>query len=212
MSENSYLTTLIIEEASSDAPWFSLEEAASFAASSSALFYSTLRPSSLVEEWLDQGYRKHLRRAKPQKFSQVIRELPGELYNPPLRAPYGRLFFIGPYAQNEEATLVHKLQLSHFHNEEHPLLPVPEGSYAEIILNKELGMSFGKAVVAAAHCGQELVRRSPRKATEKWLALGAPAWSRWGSKEEISVSSIHIKDHGLTEVPPGSITASVELR
>jgi PTH2 family peptidyl-tRNA hydrolase len=90
-----------------------------------------------------------------------------------------------------------------------------------IVLRSDLGMSVGKLISQACHAAVD--------ASETAKKLNHKAWSRWrdeGAKkvalkvgsleeleevmeksEELNIVNVVIQDRGLTEVPPGSVTA-----
>lgn len=202
------LSTFVIEERlGADGDWYSTEEAAALAARVSVQLHESelKRDPALVSEWLASGHRKHLRRAKPAQFEKLIREVPGVL----LDGPHGRLFATTLHRKSETPALVSKLQLSHFKSrvKEHP---APESTAVEILLNENLGMSFGKAVIAAAHVAQAMLislgERDAREQLQRWEKDSYQVSVRWATVDERE-SDVRIVDHGLTEVPSGSVTA-----
>ena len=90
-----------------------------------------------------------------------------------------------------------------------------------IILRTDLGMSVGKLISQASHAAVD--------ASEAAKKLNHRAWSKWrneGAKkvalevesleeleevvekaEELDIVNVIIQDRGLTEIPPGSVTA-----
>jgi len=90
-----------------------------------------------------------------------------------------------------------------------------------IVLRTDLGMSVGKLISQACHASLEAVEEAKRTRSE--------AWRRWrdeGAKkvvlrvesleellrlarraEELGLPHALIEDRGLTEVPPGTVTA-----
>lgn len=202
------LSTFVIEERlDSDGVWYSTEEAARLAASLSVRLYLkeiALEPE-LTIEWLESGHRKHLRRAKPAQFNKLVSEVSGLVEE----GPFGRMFATDLHRKSETPALLSKLQLSHF-KETLKESPAPSDSVVEIVLNDALGMSFGKAVIAAAHVAQamllSLYDNSDTERLKLWEASSYDVCVRWGNVETFE-SDVQIVDHGLTEVASGSVTA-----
>lgn len=202
------LSTFVIEERlGSDGSWYSTEEAAELAARLSIRLYVEIlsQDLELFPEWIASGHRKHLRRAKTSQFEKVIREVPGVVID----GPHGRMFASALHRKGETPALISKLQLSHFKEsiKDHS---VSSRTLVEVVLNDKLGMSFGKAVIAAAHVAQSIffsLRESEEtERLQRWAEDDYHVSVRWGDAANI-VSDARIVDHGLTEVPTGSVTA-----
>jgi len=201
------LSTFIIEERlGSDGSWYSTEEAAELAARLSIRLYVELlsQDLELFPEWLTSGHRKHLRRAKPAQFEKVIREVPGVVID----GPHGRMFASALHRKDETPALISKLQLSHFKESVKELLERPH-ALVEVVLNDKLGMSFGKAVIAAAHVSQSIFfalrEHGETEQLQRWAEDDYRVSVSWGDAANID-SDARIVDHGLTEVPTGSVT------
>jgi PTH2 family peptidyl-tRNA hydrolase len=90
-----------------------------------------------------------------------------------------------------------------------------------IVIRTDLGMSAGKMIVQACHAtveANEEAKRLNHKAWRKWKEEGAKkvaleAESRdeieelFRRAEELEIVSVLIHDAGLTEIPPGTVTA-----
>ena len=90
-----------------------------------------------------------------------------------------------------------------------------------LVVRRDLGMSWGKIVVQAAHASVsafvEARRRKPEWA-ERWVAEGQKKIAlkvnsleeieKLAAKcEELNIPYSIVRDAGLTELPPGTITA-----
>jgi hypothetical protein len=207
------LVTYVIEEAfGENGEWYSTIEAAELSALASTVWLLERidRYPRNFQPWIEGGFRKHLRRAKPAQFEKLIAEVPGLV----IPGPYGRLFASEIHSKSETNKLLSKLQLSGFKAEEKPLSN-SDAAPVEIILNEALGMSFGKAVIASAHAAQQLALSFMGEQFEDlnvWSDAGYSTAVRFGTPSPSSVKYALIEDHGLTEVPAGSITALAQLR
>lgn len=87
-----------------------------------------------------------------------------------------------------------------------------------IVVRSDLRLSKGKTAIQAAHASLEAYRRADKKAAEMWEREGAKkvAVKVPGIKELMDVYNklklaripcVIIKDAGLTEIEPGTITA-----
>lgn len=87
-----------------------------------------------------------------------------------------------------------------------------------IILRKDLKMGFGKAVAQACHASLEAYRTTGWIDKRKWIKEGAKKIVLKVNSEEELIELYHkavkmglpaalIKDAGLTQLPPGTITA-----
>jgi PTH2 family peptidyl-tRNA hydrolase len=90
-----------------------------------------------------------------------------------------------------------------------------------IVIRTDLGMSAGKMIAQACHAAvgaNEEAKRLNHKAWRKWKEEGAKkvaleAESREEIEElaqraeELEIVSVTIHDAGLTEIPPGTVTA-----
>ncbi|KYH36936.1 MAG: peptidyl-tRNA hydrolase [Candidatus Bathyarchaeota archaeon B23] len=90
-----------------------------------------------------------------------------------------------------------------------------------IVLRADLGMSVGKLISQACHAAVEASEEAKRRRPRVWRR-----WREEGAKkvvlrvesleeleelaeraEELDITHVVIRDRGLTEVPPGTITA-----
>lgn len=215
-----YVVTYIFEEPSdASVKWHTLEQGASFAAQISAKWVSKNREKlgePAFTQWLSSGYRKHARRAKTKDFEAAVELLESTpLEGVVLHTPNGRIFVSLPLLNSEIPSKVKKLQMSNFKVSEVPY----SANYSPVvvIVNAELNMSFGKAVIAAAHASQLLILEEIPK-NDKILS----EWELLNFANEVRVDSLPsdlvehyyavVRDFGLTEVPEGSITATAHVR
>jgi hypothetical protein len=207
------LVTYVIEESSGEGEeWYSTEEAAELSALASAvwLLEHIDRYPLNFDPWLASGFRKHLRRAKPAQFEKLIAEVKGSV----TPGPYGRIFVSEIHGKSDTPKLISKLQLSGFKPQERQREDEEERA-VEIVLNDSLDMSFGKAVIASAHAAQQLALSLMSEDFEylnSWAIDGFETNVSFGNPSPSSVKYALIEDHGLTEVPAGSITALAQLR
>lgn len=218
MTENQdpFVVTYIFEEPpDADVRWHSIESGASAAAQLSALWIATRLDDGSADlgEWLDTGYRKHARRAKSRNFAKIIDNYPGEV----IETIYGRVFASEPIRFSELPQDFKREQLSNFKVKPHRM-PVGETSPILVTVNEDRGMSFGKAVVAAAHAVQNLITQdlAHQESVElrDWAEAGFPVEVKVGALPHDMVEQTYAKveDFGLTEVPEGSVTAIAQLR
>ncbi len=200
--EKALVCTYVIEDNSFDEP-----SQLAFLASVGARWVSTVPMDEKLKRWLAEGHRKHLRRAKSKDFERLS-EVGGTFWNVgELRCWTSELHEAG-----EQDKLVKRLQLSGFRSGEEEL-KLPR-TPATVIVNSELGMSFGKSGIAAAHAAQALSSKLLSSAPEihrSWEAARAPVRVIQEPIDKAQVETLPyasvIEDHGLTEVEPGSITA-----
>jgi len=205
------LCTYVIEETPPSDEWYAFEEGVALAGVMGAQWISehVESPTEELNEWLSQGYRKHLRRAKTKDFDKLVDEVPGLI----LEGSYGRLFASVLHRKSTAPKTLNRLQLSGFKvSERRAKLPAAP---LEIMVNESLSMSFGKAAVAAAHAAQNIFLKyhsEPTPSFDNWINHGFSATASQGLVEPSSVQYAQVEDFGLTEVPAGSITALAQLR
>lgn len=215
-TENPYVVTYFFEEmADAVGRWHTVESGATFAAQLSAkwFFDRCHRKTPALDEWLATGYRKHARRAKTKNFDKLVEAFPGEIVS----TPHGRVFASELYRAGELPKEFRSEQLSNFKVSYDAVEPNSETPVL-VTVNSELGMSFGKAVVAAAHSAQNLVLEHFNKGHVRELS----SWADKGFPLSVTLAPVpqglvegtyaEVRDFGLTEVPEGSITAVAQLR
>lgn len=217
MAENEIdplLVTYVIEESlGADGNWYSTVEAAELSAHGSVLWLLGHIDSYPAEfhPWLQSGYRKHLRRAKTKDFEKLVAEQKGLV----ISGPRGRLFISEIHSKSQTPKILSRLQLSGFKPQDESSWASSFDAPVEVILNDSLGMSFGKAVIASAHAAQQLalaLMAEDPETLNNWSLGDYRVNASFGTPEASSVKYARIEDHGLTEVPAGSITALAQLR
>lgn len=212
MAENEIdplLVTYVIEESlGADGKWYSTVEAAELSAHGSVLWLIEHidRYPAEFHPWLQSGYRKHLRRAKIKDFERLIAEEKGLV----VTGPRGRLFISEIHSKSQTPKVLSRLQLSGFKPHDESPWASSFDAPVEVILNDSLGMSFGKAVVASAHAAQQLaltLMTEDPEALNTWSLADYRVNASFGIPEVSSGKHARIEDHGLTEVPAGSVTA-----
>lgn len=195
------IATYVIEETG-----FSEPRGLSLAATMGAHWLNANENDPLLEEWLASGYRKHFRRAKTSVFERLISEVPGVV----TFDGKTRLWASTLTRSEDTPKLVKRLQMSNFTLSEAEVDPDSDESPVQVIVNDELGMSFGKAAVAAAHASQNLAlllkAESPQR-HDIWREMGYRTVVSRGKFSEDHVFIATVEDFGLTEVAAGSVTA-----
>jgi len=196
--------TYVVEE-----PIFS--EAAGFklAAAMGSKWLETNAEDPLLAEWLDSGYRKHLRRAKASVFKRLIEEIPGTV----VTDDRGARLWASPLTRATKIpNLVKRLQMSNFSfRTVEPLTSLMlQDDSVQIVVDRNLDMSFGKAGIAVAHASQNLtlaLRELDPTSLDIWRSRGYPVLPFRGEFLKGDEPTAIVEDHGLTEVEAGAITA-----
>lgn len=175
-----------------------------------ASFLDSVKPDSerakSIERWMEGRIRKILRRAKNSAWNAVQAE-DGETYE----VEGVKIRVLTPTAMDSIPKAVAKCQVSHL-----TTLPDTAATYGplspclKIYTNRSLNMSAPKAAVAAAHVAQLMGMKLTLADYNLWrenkFALTVSTLGEISDFVE-SVSSVAVRDAGLTEVVPGSITA-----
>lgn len=159
-----------------------------------------------VKRWMSGRIRKILRRAKNSGWN-ALEELSHEEYT--VEGVTIRVF--DPSYMDEIPRAISKCQVSH-------LTTLPEqgakkgakDALLDIYTNRSLNMSAAKAAVAAGHVAQLMGLELSPADYEKWRQAGFTVrTSTLGALGEFEAraASVAVRDAGLTEVEPGSITA-----
>ena len=175
-----------------------------------ASFLDSIEPgtprSEAMERWMQGRIRKILRRAKNSSWVSVQTE-DGETYE----VDGVNIRVLTPTAMDAIPKAVAKCQVSHLSTlpdsvaTHGPLTPL-----LKIYTNRSLNMSAPKAAVAAAHVAQLMGMKLTEEDYNLWKSKNfALTVSSLGEVSDFveSVSSVAVRDAGLTEVVPGSITA-----
>lgn len=164
-----------------------------------------------VKRWMDGRIRKVLRRAKNSRWDVLEAEdgLTTTTGNTTVRV-------FTPSSMDEIPKNISRCQVSGLKTADEVLSQVSD--YEDILVkpplviyqNRSLNMSPAKAAVAAAHVAHLVSDRMDDEGYEKWRNLGFPlSVSSLGTIENFAadLATVAIRDAGLTEVVPGSITA-----
>lgn len=173
---------------------------------------SSMSPSSSWSLWMD-GFRKLLKRMKPGSFAS----LPSKLEE--AGVSYSQVEYVGvelivvePLPKEQAQALLKNAQVAGLQVE--PELFKPR-SYDRLLItvNSRLGMSPGKAAVAAAHALQlyrdQLVAAwGDNKPFERFIET---LHVQFGELDNLPTTAILVRDAGHTEVEAGSHTAAISL-
>lgn len=162
-----------------------------------------------LDEWSGGRYRKILKRAKTKDFEKLSDEGEGFTYE---NEGGVRLFISGITRRSETPKLVSKLQVSGLKVSD--AVTHSDPAKVLIVLNDSIAMSPAKAAIAAAHVAQEAMGEIDNRSVDAYLSWdsdGSPLSVEYGTINddllENSATLAVIRDAGLTEVEPGSITA-----
>lgn len=159
-----------------------------------------------VDRWRQGRIRKILRRAKNAKWDKLASE---EGVTTTFNGITIRVFV--PSAMDEIPASIRKCQVSGIKVTEGEWLKHPMvNPCLQIHTNGELGMSPGKAAIAAAHVAHLTAERLTPEEYLEWKNNGFPISLSQLTRidewvERYALVAIH--DGGLTEVEPGSLTA-----
>ena len=153
-----------------------------------------------VDLWLKGAFRKTVRRVKPAKFPALAAEFDTVVEMD------GRVVSaaVVPKPYREFSKKLAKLQVSG--------LTAPAGPAhwfdspdLVVVLSSDLGMSVGKAAAQASHAVMAYMLRFDVQHVPQFSVQHAPA----ATLEECALydKAVQIKDAGITEVPPDSLTA-----
>lgn len=174
---------------------------------------------SSFSQWMQGRFRKLLKRMKPNYFAKLSAELSeNNISYLSYTKENVNLIVVEPLPKSFTLPVLKRAQVS-------GLTLLPTETYpdvkmfgkAEIVINKNLNMSASKAAVAAAHALQ-LLRDDlfiTNQATYEVLMRNTPLNIVWQTIEETTVDEHFtsvIRDAGLTEVEPGSITAAARMK
>lgn len=181
-------------------------------ASFTPLSYLDVSPS--WKEWNKTNFRKILKRMKPNKFDKLSETPPKTVRSGSYSLGGVDVIVFEPLRKSREIDALKSAQVSHFTTIDEELSSATMFGVPVVTLNKDLGMSAGKASVAAAHALQKLREKmfiegsfnnySNREVSKNFVV-------RWDSIDENDESEIVIHDSGFTEVVPGSITAVAKM-
>lgn len=158
--------------------------------------------------WASQAFAKSVRRANPKMFAKVL-----ELFPEQMISEVGKAQAVGlpPLPAADLPKLIAKLQVS---GTELPKSDEVLVAHVNIVLNKSLEMSTGKAAAQAAHALFAWLTEAQPELIENWLKSHAPVGIKQLPRAEFDklrakASGPVIQDAGRTEIEPGSTTAFV---
>lgn len=164
-----------------------------------------LDPRSNWGIWYAGRFRKLLKRMKDRDFNRLLDEVEGFRH----REGTVDLLVVEPLARSEVPRALARAQVSGLQVLEGPL---PRGglySRPRVAVNSAVEMGPAKAAVAAAHALQLLrdwKAQDDPAALASWAEAGHPLDVTWVPANPDA--TIVIRDAGLTEVDPGTITAT----
>ncbi|WP_413454973.1 peptidyl-tRNA hydrolase [Glutamicibacter sp. FR1] len=160
------------------------------------------------QQWASQAFAKSVRRANPKMFAKVLEMFPEQMVS-----EVGKAQAVGlpPLPAADLPKLIAKLQVS---GTQLPKADEVLNAEINIVLNKSLDMSTGKAAAQAAHALFAWLTEAPAESVEAWLQSHAPVGIRHLPRKDFEQLSRQaagpvIQDAGRTEIEPGSVTAFV---
>ena len=160
------------------------------------------------QQWASQAFAKSVRRANPKMFAKVLEMFPEQMVS-----EVGKAQAVGlpPMPAVDLPKLIAKLQVS---GTQLPKADEVLDAKINIVLNKSLEMSTGKAAAQAAHALFAWLTEAPAESVEAWLQSQAPVGIRHLPRKDFEQLSRQaagpvIQDAGRTEIEPGSVTAFV---
>ena len=160
------------------------------------------------QQWASQAFAKSVRRANPKMFAKVLEMFPEQMVS-----EVGKAQAVGlpPLPPADLPKLIAKLQVS---GTQLPKADEVLDAKINIVLNKSLEMSTGKAAAQAAHALFAWLTEAPAESVEAWLQSHAPVGIRHLPRKDFEQLSRQaagpvIQDAGRTEIEPGSVTAFV---
>ena len=160
------------------------------------------------QQWASQAFAKSVRRANPKMFAKVLEMFPEQMVS-----EVGKAQAVGlpPLPAADLPKLIAKLQVS---GTQLPKADEVLDAKINIVLNKSLEMSTGKAAAQAAHALFAWLTEAPAESVEAWLQSHAPVGIRHLPRKDFEQLSRQaagpvIQDAGRTDIEPGSVTAFV---
>lgn len=165
------------------------------------LILSDSRWDEQVKQWNSSLYRKVVRRAKSSKWDSITQSLEGVTASHRDSAA----FVMPPMPVSDTPREVSRLQVSGLDlpksqsAENAPL----EGLTLAVSMNPALDITTGKACAQIGHAAHLAILHSPPEVVVEWENSGLHmVLGTWQDDAELIV-----QDSGLTEIPPGSVTA-----
>lgn len=207
VTDDPYRLTVIVSD-TRDFTSLELAHATAIAVKNFVPFKEDIEPNTNMAIWMSGRFGKLLKRLKPKYFAKMIETVEGYLYV----EGNVSLFVIQPFRRSELPTLAKKAQVSGLQLLEDEESNTPKTNLStgiRITLNNSLNMSASKAAIAAAHALQ-LLRDSIYSLKDeplKEVFENSEIEVVWSTIDSNNLPEIVIRDAGLTEVTPGSITA-----
>lgn len=159
------------------------------------------------KDWINGRFRKILKRAKINDFNKIKENLTDYIFH---KNDSVELIFMKPELITVRNPIIKRAQVSGLNVlEESFSKEESENSFNEISisLNSQLDYSVSKKSIAVSHIIQELYFLDKNKLC-KSLLNNSLLFKKEIIENDESKYSVIIKDAGLTEVEPGSITAA----
>lgn len=186
-----------------------------------ALMYATaLSTATFLSDPLDEDVRTAVDRWSSGRFRKVVRRAKKSSFTKASATP-GRTFThagvtlhlcvptpVDAVLRDVSRAQVSGLQVLDGTTAYPEVEDMPEGSMV-ISSNGTLEMSPGKEAAAAAHVAQLLLSGMDQEQRAEWINAGRPLFVYRGFPQGLdpATEEVVIRDAGLTEVAPGSVTA-----
>ncbi|MDN5906139.1 MAG: hypothetical protein L0H86_11020 [Micrococcaceae bacterium] len=163
------------------------------------------------ERWLSGPVGKSVRRADAKNYAKTAAAHPEAVEATHGR---GRAMALPPLPMDALPRTLARLQVSGTRLPAGPEDPVT-GDRPRIVLNRDLGMSTGKAAAQAAHALFAWVMELGPEPSVEWFRAGPQVCVGWQGEVELLAGAAAvgagplIHDAGHTEIAPGSVTALV---
>lgn len=164
-----------------------------------------ITPGTNWDTWYSARFRKILKRMKSKDFEKLRNSISGYCH----REGKVNLFLMPPIPYTAKPSFLKRAQVSGLVVQESVLPHTRLFGKPLVTANDDVMMSPAKTAVAAAHALQLLRDKIAVERPNEfnmWKNQGYPINLRWGACLETDDVVIH--DAGLTEVEPGTITAS----
>ncbi|WP_165004362.1 aminoacyl-tRNA hydrolase [Corynebacterium qintianiae] len=156
-----------------------------------------------LARWYGGRIRKVARRSRNTAW-RAVQDVPG------VTVGSARAFV--PCAAGEVPKVVRKLQVRGTDLPPGEWRPLADAPSPAILVNRDLGMTAGKAAAQVGHASMLLAAQRSRQWVRRWAGDGYPLgvrevsgneFQRWVGKD----GAVPVVDAGFTEVAPGSVTA-----
>lgn len=202
--ENKPYTYLEVAEGVANAVWNFLELSE----------IEPLQNHANMEQWVQSGYRKIVRRVS--KESQWQKVLESNINGLETVTNSGlKIYVTEPHPVNEVEKVISRTQVSGFKPEAESISILNASKNAiKIFLNEDLDMSIGKAAAAAGHIAQKAYFELPlehknhlRESFNKFVIAKTKNIENKTLEQVKNSYPLYVVDHGYTEVKSGSVTA-----